>query len=299
MQQMSLNSARAQLAQDFQAVGIVSPEVEADLLLGYVLAAEKSSPLSRGEVQARAFLGAALSPSQQEELTELAQKRAKRIPLQHLTGTAAFCDFDLQVGPGVFIPRPETELLAAHAVAALQAVPHPEPIALDLCTGSGAIAIALARGARAARVVAVERETAAANFAAKNIAALGEGRVELRVGDALDPELTRDLAGRVAVLASNPPYVPTAEVPTQPEVRDYDPPTALYSGADGLDMIRGIAKLGRELVVPGGTLVLEHTEQQGEAVREVLAACGWTLAATHRDLTGRDRFTSAINPAAS
>lgn len=273
----------------------ITSEADAELLVAHVLQE------SRGRVQALAVLGRSLSPEDHQTVMQLAEDRASRIPLQHLTGRAAFRGIELDVGPGVFVPRPETETVAQFAIDALGSVPVTEregaPIALDLCTGSGAIALALANEVPNARVWAVEKSPEAHAWASRNVEKLGDGRVELRLGDVADArQLLEPLLGRVNVLVSNPPYVPTGMVPRDPEVRDHDPELALYSGADGLDLVRVISKIGLDFVVPGGVLVLEHAELQGEAIRSILAADGWRMPATHQDLTLRDRATTAVKP---
>jgi len=290
---VSENDAEAligRLRQILTAGGIEDPQTESELILAHVL------DVSRGRVQAIVVLRAALEAAIAERAIALAEERARRIPLQHLTGRAAFRSLELAVGPGVFVPRPETEIVTQLAIDALQFVPDPEPVAVDLCTGSGAIALALAHEVPTARVWAVEGSPSAHAWAERNVASLGDGRVELVLGDvrALDPGVFAPLAGRVHVLVSNPPYVPQGMVPRDPEVRDHDPEDALYSGEDGLDLIRVISRAGIGLVAPGGTLVLEHAETQGRAVRELLAADGWRAPATHADLTGRDRATTAL-----
>ncbi len=185
--------------------------------------------------------------------------------------------------------------MAQFAIDALLGVAASEPLAVDLCTGSGAIALSLATEVPVARVWAIEKDPLAHAWAQRNIAKLGDGRVNLLLADAGDaPSLLADLLGRVHVLVSNPPYVPSGMVPRDPEVRDHDPDLALYSGLDGLDLIRVISKVGIELVAPGGTLVLEHAEEQGAAIRALLTADGWRAAATHQDLTLRDRATTAV-----
>ena len=228
------------------------------------------------------------------------ERRASREPLQHITGVAAFRGLELAVGPGVFVPRPETEVVAGLAIDALRAVPEPERIAVDLCTGSGAIALALATEVPGAQVHAVEQSVEAFLWAKENIARTGVDNVDLALGDAGDPATIRPLEaleGRVAVIATNPPYVPDEAVPRDPEVRLHDPQAALYGGPDGLDVIRRISAAGLRLARPGGRIVVEHGEWQGEQVRAVLEADGWTDATTREDLTGRDRATLATRPA--
>ncbi len=288
----------AEIREMLEAGGVEDPATDAELIAGHVLG------VSRGRVQALAILGGALSEEQAATARELAEERARRVPLQHLTGRAPFRSLELSVGPGVFVPRPETESVAQLAIDALQAVPDPEPLAVDLCTGSGAIALALAREVPSARVWAVEKSREAHAWATRNVAEWGDGRVGLLLGDLSELEaegvptpLVRGLAplrGRVHVLVSNPPYVPNEMVPRDAEVRDHDPALALYGGADGLDLVRIISRVAREFVVPGGLLVLEHAEVQGRAIRELLVADGWRAPATHRDLTGRDRATTAL-----
>lgn len=272
----------------------IEPGADAQLLLGHVLGE------SRGRVQALAIMGTPISDEDRARVLGLAADRASRVPLQHLTGRAAFRGIELEVGPGVFVPRPETETVAQFAIDALAAVPvgHSQgvgPIAVDLCTGSGAIALALAHEVPQASVWAVEKSPEAHAWASRNVARLGEGRVELVLGDVADAtRLLRPLLGRVDVLVSNPPYVPDGMVPRDPEVRDHDPELALYGGEDGLDLVRVISRVALELLVPGGSLVLEHAEQQGEAIRALLTADGWRAPATHQDLTLRDRTTTAV-----
>lgn len=280
----------SEIADRLGAAGIEHPAADAELLLGHVLG------VSRGRVQALAVTGSLASADQAEAALDLAGERARRVPLQHLTGRAPFRGIELEVGPGVFVPRPETEGVAQLAIDALAAVPDPAPTAVDLCTGSGAIALAIANEVPTARVWAVEKSREAHAWAERNVAALGDGRVRLLLGDAADAAtlLPEGLVGGVHVLVSNPPYVPDAMVPRDPEVRDHDPGLALYGGPDGLDLVRVISRVGRELVAPGGTIVLEHAETQGAAIRSLLVADGWRAPATHPDLTLRDRTTTAV-----
>jgi release factor glutamine methyltransferase len=246
-------------------------------------------------VQSLAILREVVSETVATAALEMTEERAQRIPLQHLTGRAPFRGLELAVGPGVFTPRPETETVAQFAIDALGATASDPPIAVDLCTGSGAIAIALAAEVPHARVWAVEKSRAAHAWAERNVAELGDGRVTLLRGDAADARaLLADIDGAVDVLVSNPPYVPVDMVPRDPEVRDHDPALALYGGTDGLDVVRIIATVGVRLVRPGGRIVLEHAEEQGAAIRALLAGAGWSAASTHQDLTGRDRASTAV-----
>jgi release factor glutamine methyltransferase len=196
------------------------------------------------------------------------------------------------VGPGVFVPRPETELVAGLAIDALAASAGPQPVAVDLGTGSGAIAIALATEVPHARVYAVEASDDALAWARRNADSLTSGNLEVRGGDLADafPELD----GTVSVVASNPPYIPAWAVPRDPEVRYYDPPQALYGGEDGLDVVRDVSRTALRLLHGGGALVIEHGELQGAEIRALLDADGWHATSTHRDLTLRDRATTAV-----
>ena len=269
--------------------GVIDPVVDAELLLAWTLGPE----VSRGEVHAGLFCGDALDAAQHARFRELISRRATREPLQHITGSAPFRHLMLAVGPGVFVPRPETETVAQFAIDALAAAAEPEPIAVDLGTGSGAIALAMATEVPHARVYAVEKSDEAIAWTRKNVEAIAP-RVELRHGDLANA--FDDLAGRVAVVASNPPYVPDDAIPRDEEVRLHDPSLALYGGPDGLDVVRIISRVGLNLARAGGVIVLEHGEWQGEAIRELLTVDGWVGAATHPDLTARDRTTTAIRP---
>lgn len=275
-----LRAAAERLAE----AGVPDPLVDAELLIGHLLG------MSRGEVQAAAVRGDDLGGADATALEGLVARRAAREPLQHLTGRAAFRHLELQVGPGVFVPRPETEIVAQFAVDALRGAAESEPIGIDLGTGSGAIALAMATEVPHAAVFAAELSPHAHAWASRNIE--GVENLTLELVDLA--EAFPQLDGTAAVVISNPPYVPDDAVPRDPEVRLYDPPTALYGGPDGLDIVRVLSVRARALLRPGGLLVIEHAEQQGASIRELLAADGWRAMATHPDLTGRDRATTAV-----
>jgi len=268
------------------AAGVPSPDVDAELLLGHVLG------LSRGAVQARAISGAAIDPESLVAVTALVERRAAREPLQHITGHAAFRSIELAVGPGVFVPRPETEGVAGIAIEALRATASAQPIAVDLGTGSGAIALAMAVEVPHAVVHGVEVSPLAFAWTTRNFTAIAPGNATAVLGDLADalPELD----GRVSVVASNPPYIPAAAIPRDPEVRLFDPELALYGGEDGLDVVHQVSATARRLLHPGGTLVIEHGELQAAEIAALLTADGWRAVAGHRDLLGRDRATTAI-----
>lgn len=280
----ALASARARL----HAAGVTDPAVDAELLMAHVL------DTHRGDVQMAEITERTLEAQAADQFESLLTRRETREPLQHITGSAPFRYLELLVGPGVFVPRPETEIVAQYAIDALAAVASPAPIAVDLGTGSGAIALAMATEVSYARVFAVEKSEAAHAWAARNVAHVGATNLDLRLGDfatALD-----ELTGSVSVIASNPPYVPQDAIPRDVEVRLFDPKEALYSGEDGLDDIRVISGVGLRLGHAGSTIVLEHGEWQGGAIREILSTDGWLAAATHQDLTMRDRVTVALHP---
>ncbi len=285
MSKPDLAALRAHAIAVLAEAGVPTPEADADVLIGHVLG------MSRGQVQAKALIGAPVDAEQVMTITEYIERRATREPAQHITGVAPFRTLELAVGPGVFVPRPETEFVVQFAIDALAAVPGPEPLAVDLGSGSGAIALAMAVEVPHARVVAVEKSPAAVPWTSRNIARWGDDRVRLVVGDLADalPELD----ATVDVVASNPPYIPEGAVPRDPEVRLFDPPAALYGGTDGLDAVHALTATARRLLRPGGALVIEHGELQGPAIAAIVRAAGFTAIATHRDLLGRDRATTA------
>ena len=268
------------------AAGVPSPAVDAELLIGHVLG------MSRGAVQARVISGGVLDAESLIAVTELVERRAAREPLQHITGRAAFRSIELAVGPGVFVPRPETEGVAGIAIEALRATASPQPIAVDLGTGSGAIALAMAVEVPHASVVGVEVSPLAFVWTKQNfreIAPNNARAVFIDLADAL-PELD----GTVSVVASNPPYIPSDAIPRDPEVRLFDPEIALYGGPDGLDVVRKVSTTARRLLHEGGTLVIEHGELQAAEIAALLTADGWRAVSGHRDLLGRDRATTAL-----
>jgi release factor glutamine methyltransferase len=267
----------------FEQAGIESASADAEILLGHLL------NLSRGELQSKIITDEEFS--EVEEFEALVIKRAERFPLQHLTGVAHFRRLTLKVGPGVFVPRPETEVVTQIAVDALKASGSPEPIAVDLATGSGAIALSLAVEVPNAKVFAIELSEDALKYTKQNFAELAPDAVLVQ-GDLA--EAFPELNGTVDVLVSNPPYIPDEMIPIYPEVHLHDPSLALYGGADGLDVVRKVDEAARRLLRPGGSLIIEHADMQGEAVRELLLASGWRQVRTHRDLVGRDRATTAL-----
>lgn len=247
------------------AVGVPSPSADAAQLVAHAL----------GTTRSRMFLQDAITDEQKVRVEQLLAKRLSRVPLQHLIGTAPFRRIEVEVGPGVFIPRPETELATEAGIRALVEQPAGQRVAVDLCSGSGAIAISLGREVPGSRVHAVELGDEAIEWTRRNVAAHEAGlveqgsRVEVIHHDATtvaDPggPLAR-LVGQVSVVVSNPPYIPDRMVPREPEVRDHEPGLALYGGDDGLDVVRGVLRTAALLLRPGGLLVVEHADVQGPA----------------------------------
>ena len=273
-----LRSLRRTAADRLREAGVASPERDADELLAHVL----------GTTLGRLPLLESADATQVEAYDALVARRAAREPLQHLLGTAAFRHVELEVGPGVFVPRPETELLAGWAIEAAEALEA--PVVVDLCTGSGAIARAVVDEVPHATVHAVELDEAAHRWAVRNLAGTG---VDLRQGDmatAFD-----ELAGTVDVVVCNPPYIPLdAWESVAPEARDHDPHLALFSGDDGLVAMRVLERRAALLLKPGGVVGAEHADAQGSSAPGVFSGAGrWAEVRDHTDLAGRARYLTA------
>ena len=275
-------------SEQLAAANVDSPRVDAELLLAARLGIARSQLLTRDEVPD------SIARSYREDL----DRRARREPLQHITGVAPFRHLELRVGPGVFVPRPETELLVDAVLPHLRSTTGPRVI--DLCSGSGALALALADELDDARVIAVERAAAALRYLSDNVAVTDVGGSEVRVlgGDITDPELLMALYGRADAVVSNPPYVPSA-VEVAPEVRA-DPQEAVFAGSDGLDLMSTVAHRAVMLLKPGGVFAVEHDDTHGESVPALLREDGrWTGIEARRDLAGRPRYTVATRALSS
>jgi release factor glutamine methyltransferase len=260
---------------DLATAGVASPRADAELLAAHVLG------VNRG----RLMLIDTIRESERRRFADLVAARARRIPLQHLIGTAAFRHLELAVGDGVFVPRPETELLAGWGIE------HTAPGAtvVDLCSGSGAIALSVADEAVPGRVIAVERSPAALVWLRRNAAGT---LVEVVDGDVTDPALLPGLSD-VDVVLCNPPYVPLGTV-VPAEVSEHDPAEAVFGGPDGLTVIRPVIALAARLLRPGGVLGIEHDDVHAAAVPELLRADGRFAEVTeHDDLAGRPRYATA------
>jgi release factor glutamine methyltransferase len=271
----------------FEAAGIESASVDADLLVCFVLG------LSRGELAARlAVSDFDLDSDAEAKLAEFATRREAREPLQHLTGEAHFRNITLKVGKGVFVPRPETEWVTSLAVDATKLAATPEPIVFDLCAGSGAIGLAIATEVPNAMVIGIEKSEDAFAYTSANYELLAPNNGRAILGDL--SEAPHEFDGRVDVVISNPPYIPDEMIPVYPEVALHDPGLALYGGNDGLDVVRVVSETAKRLLHEGGTLVIEHADMQGEAVRHLLLNDGWRQVRTHQDFNGRDRAATAV-----
>jgi release factor glutamine methyltransferase len=280
-----LTPVLARAVKELSAAGVASPRVDAELLAAHVL----------GVARGRLLLIASMLLDERDRFEELLARRVAREPLQHLLGTAAFRYLELAVGPGVFVPRPETELLAGWGIEAARSVGG-IPVVVDLCSGSGAIALAVANEVRGARVTAVERSDAALTWLRRNAAdraAVGDPPIDVVRGDVTDPALLAAMAGTVDVLLCNPPYVPSATaVPA--EVLTHDPAEAVFGGPDGLAVIGPVVALAATLLRPGGVVGIEHDDVHGAVVPELLRADGrFTDVTGHDDLTGRPRYATA------
>lgn len=262
-----------------QQAGVPSPRVDAELLADHLLG------VGLGRLRAM-MLGESPAPVGYDDLVA---ERAQRIPLQHITGVAHFRYLEFAVGPGVFVPRPETESVVQLVIDYVKGMEHPRIV--DLGTGSGAIAGSIAHEVPGAEVHAVEYSPFAHAWAAKNLAPLG---VNLVLGDLRDalPELN----GTFDVVISNPPYIPAEAIPNEPEVALHDPPEALYGGgADGMELPTAAAASAARLLVPGGYFVMEHAEVQAGWIKTMLSRSGvWSGISTHLDLNGKERATSAV-----
>ena len=273
-----IREAISTAAQSLADAGIGSAQADAELLAAHV------AGVDRGRL---AFVD--VPGGFGDRYRELVDARAKRVPLQHLTGVAPFGPLMLHVGPGVFIPRPETESLLEWATAAVEK--QRDPFIVDLCTGTGALAVALARYRPDATVIAVDDSPEALRYAARNAAGTA---VDLVEADVTEPGLLPGLDRRVDLLVCNPPYIPDgAEL--EPEVAEHDPHHALFGGADGMAVIRAVVELATRWLRPGGSLAVEHDDTTSRLTAEIVTRTGlFDDIAQRADLAGRPRFVTAV-----
>ena len=274
-----------QAGERLKAAGVASPEHDARELAEWILGTQL--PLVDGADEAFAAT-----------YEKAVQRRAAREPLQRITGRMFFRGLELECRPGVFIVRPETEVVAGVAIEAVLARERGGvaggPLVVDLCTGSGAIAAAVAAEVPAARVIAVELAGDAVVAAVAACERHAPGRVRVVQADAAAPSTLAGLDGSVDVVVTNPPYVPAGAL-EDVETASYDPRLALFGGGeDGLDLPVALVRRAAALLHDDGLLVMEHDAGQGRALREAALAVGFREASTGQDLTGRDRFLRAV-----
>lgn len=279
----TLERAIRHTASRLSGAGIPDAEAEAERLARMVLAAAPA----RGAEDLDTTIA---------RIAELAEQRSARVPLGRLLGAVRFRSIELLVGDGVFVPQPETEPLVEWCVDHLRAEPSPAPLVVDLCTGSGTVALAIANELPEASVHAVELSPEAIVWTRRNAerrAAAGDTPVQVHLGDAA--EALPGFDGRLDLVVSNPPYVADGEIERlEPEVRDHDPLVAVKAGRDGLDLVRIVEASARRLVRDGGLVAIEHSDRQGQTAPAVLAATGaWVEIEAHQDQFGRDRFVTA------
>lgn len=279
----NIRSLLTDAAQRLQQAGVRSSRVDAEWIAAHVWAMTRAELLLTHEVAEHGM----------NQFWDLINRRAAREPLQHLLGYTSFRFVTLTVQPGVFVPRPETEMVAEAAIKHLVGQPT-SPRVVDLCTGSGAIAVAVADEVDSAQVWAVDNTAEAVELAELN-ARNNDCQVTVVRGDVSDPTLLLELHGSLDVVVANPPYIPQGFQPSDPEVRDYDPPHALYGGGkDGLEIPSAVVARAHQLLKPGGTVIIEHGDNQAEQMRELIRAHGgFRHVRTLRDLTNRERMVLA------
>ena len=284
MRRQPLRLAILEAERVLAGAGIASPRVDAELLAAHVVGVDRG----------RLMMHPLVDPPVLDALRKLVERRAAREPLQHLLGTAVLGPVEVAVGPGVFTPRPETELLLEWGLREVAEVAS--PLVVDLCTGTGALALAVAASRPDAVVHAVEADPAALTWAQRNIdahVAAGGTPVTLHATDVRWPDLLVELETHVDLVLCNPPYVPDG-TPLPPEVTDWDPPAAVFGGPDGLEIIRAVISASAALLRYGGALAIEHDDTHGEAVPALLRRRRvFTDVGEHHDLTGRPRFATA------
>lgn len=281
--------------QRLSASGIESARTDAELLLCHVLGVSRTHLLTMSDV----------TREQRMKFEGLLSKRMSRHPLQHLTGIAPFRYLELEIGPGALVPRPETEIVVEAAIRYLRTLPLGARV-LDLCSGAAPIAIAIATEVPGSVVIGIEKFAEAQQWARRNLAKYAEriaevgSSLELVDGDVTDAALFAQFAESIDVVISNPPYIPDGMVPRDPEVALHDPKPALFGGADGLQVIRPLLDGAATVLKPGGMLVVEHADAQGDAAGDagvpavVRAHAAFVDVADHQDLTGRPRYTTAV-----
>ncbi|MCW4355175.1 peptide chain release factor N(5)-glutamine methyltransferase [Hoyosella sp. YIM 151337] len=287
MTRQSLRAALRTATEYLADSGVPSPAADAELLAAHVL----------NTTRTRLGLTPFLSEEQSVQFSAFVARRAKREPLQYITGIASMGEIDVAVGPGVFIPRPETELLLGWVLSYMQAHGLHTPRVVDLCSGSGALAFAIAHARPDAEVHAVERNPAALKWLEHNHVRrvrAGDPAVAIHAADVTEPQLLQDLSGTVDVIVANPPYVPLA-APVTAEVAEFEPADAVFSGVDGLGVIRPMVSVIARLLRQSGAAAIEHDDSNGAEVCGLLAASGsFTDVTQHADLAEKPRYVTAV-----
>ena len=283
---MLVSELLSESSSKLKEAGVTSAIVDTELLACYCLG------ISRSELGIMVATSQPFPAESIEHFESALARRVARQPLQHITGTAPFRHLELKVGPGVFTPRPETEQVVGFALERISN--SASPLIVDLCAGSGAIAISLATEISGSTVFAVEKSREAFSYLRDNAASYGLAESNLRNEDLVDS--LQDLDGQVDLVISNPPYIPDDAIPIDLEVQLHEPSMSLYGGLDGLDVVRQILGRAMKLLKPGGLLVMEHADSQSRAISKLLLAEGWIEIITRADLAGKDRMIAALKP---
>jgi release factor glutamine methyltransferase len=275
-----------QSALQLSNAGVQSPEVDSELLAAFFLG------ITRSELSVAVALNSDFPEDKIAAFNVAVSRRAKREPLQHITGLAPFRHLELLVGKGVFTPRPETEQVVSFAMEKIASLENPTIV--DLCAGSGAIALSFVTERADSNVFAVEKSKEAFEYLKQNSESYGLELSQLSNVDLKDCLVGMDSVADLVI--SNPPYIPSEAIPVDLEVQLHEPALALYGGADGLDVIRLILAKAKHLLRIGGLLVLEHADTQASSITELLLAEGWIGIESRKDLAGKDRMISARKP---
>ena len=265
---------------------VQSPEVDSELLAAHILG------ITRSELIVAIALSSDFPEDKIAAFNVAVSRRAKREPLQHITGLAPFRHLELLVGKGVFTPRPETEQVVGFAMEKIASLENPTIV--DLCAGSGAISLSFVTERPGSIVFAVEKSQEAFEYLKQNSKSYGLELSQLSNVDLQDCLVGMDSVADLVI--SNPPYIPSEAIPVDLEVQLHEPALALYGGADGLDVIRQILTKAKQLLRTGGLLVLEHADTQASSITELLLAEGWIGVESRKDLAGKDRMISARKP---
>lgn len=283
---MLISEALEMATDELSSAGVVSPSIDSELLGCFVLG------IGKAELTMLTLSNQPFPENKIGEYFLAISRRVQREPLQHITGLAPFRHLELHVGPGVFIPRPETEQLVELALENIKTLTNARVV--DLCSGSGAIAIAITTELLGADVYSVELSHRAFSFLELNYQKYGLDIRKARnedLGSAFD-----ELLGKLDLVISNPPYIPDSAVPVDLEVQLHEPGLALYGGEDGLEVIRRISDRALDLLRPAGLLLMEHADSQAAAISELLLNRGWLEVTSRRDLAGKDRMVLARKP---